>query len=272
MRDPFRFLFIPCAFAAFSSAITWAAPPFDGTIFVDPDVITSEDASSFGTATYSGQGPRLMYDRRTNSFNWYDAYLVNITFADAPSVEVQVNPEFGSAAAALALAQTYGFVIGQLPRVLRDDLQTVWIHEGVEPFGGGNNNILIHTGQAANYVASGFLEEALVHEAAHTSLDAVHATSPGWLAAQVADNEFISTYARDFPLTEDIAESFLPYLMSRYRADRIDPLVLATINSTIPNRLAYFDSQMFDVSPLPSPGSVLLIGGAGLWLGWRRRR
>ena len=67
----------------------------------------------------------------------------------------------------------------------------------MQPFGGGNNNLLIHTGQGAQYEASGILEETFVHEAAHTSLDAVHASSAGWIAAQQADPNFISTYARD---------------------------------------------------------------------------
>ena len=38
-------------------------------------------------------------------------------------------------------------------------------------------------------------------------MDGPHAASAGWLAAQAADPEFISTYARDNPTREDIAES-----------------------------------------------------------------
>ena len=50
------------------------------------------------------------------------------------------------------------------------------------------------------FTSKGILEETLVHEAAHTSLDRTHATAAGWLAAQTADGTFISTYARDHPL------------------------------------------------------------------------
>ena len=66
-------------------------------------------------------------------------------------------------------------------------METVWIHRGVEPFGGGNFNILIHTGQAAEYVAAGILEETLVHEAVHSSLDGTHAAAAGWLAGCLPD-------------------------------------------------------------------------------------
>ena len=141
-------------------------------------------------------------------------------------------------------------VIGRLPTVLRADVQTVWIHQGTEPFGGGNNNLLIHTGQADLYAADGILEETFVHEASHTSLDATHAAAPGWLAAQTADGEFISTYAHDYPNGEDIAESFLPYLAVRYRSDRISQSLFDTISQTIPNRIDYFDDQSFDMYPI----------------------
>jgi len=150
----------------------------------------------------------------------------------------------------------FGEVIGRLPTALRVDVQTVWIHRGPQPFGGGNNNLLIHTGQANQYENSGILEETFVHEASHTSLDADHAASPGWLAAQAADPDFISTYARDNPTREDVAESFLPWLAARHRADRISQSLHDTFVQTIPNRFAYFDAQGFDLYPIVVPPPV----------------
>ncbi|MGE3190981.1 MAG: hypothetical protein AB7N90_14970 [Vicinamibacterales bacterium] len=201
-----------------------AAPPMGGTIFMDPDIITSADQTTFTGITYAGTGPRLMYDRRVAAFVTYNAFLFNATYSDfAAAVEVQVNPEFGTPEAALAQADKYARVIGRLPKALRTDVQTVWIHQGVQPFGGGNHNLLIHIGQSVEYETQGILEETFIHEAAHTSLDAAHANAAGWVAAQRADPDFISTYARDNPTREDIAESFLPFLAARHRADRITP-------------------------------------------------
>ncbi len=225
-------------------------PPFSGTIFIDPDIITASDPTTFVSAVYTGQGDRLVYDRRVNDWITIYAYLFDATFSDGLTTEIQVNPEFGSPEAAQIEADKYGAYIGQLPHVLRTDVQAVWIHQGVQPFGGGNFAILIHTGQSALYEADGILEETLVHEASHTSLDAYHAAAPEWLAAQTADGNFISTYAQDYPDREDIAESFLPYLAIRYRTGRISPSLADTINQTIPNRIAYFDAQGFDVSPI----------------------
>lgn len=234
-----------------ATAVPLVDPPFSGTIFIDPDIITHADPTAFQAAVYTGQSARTMFDRRVNDWITVDAYLFDATFSDGLTAEIQVNPEFGSSGNAMIEAQTYGEAIGRIPTVLRSEMETVWIHKGVEPFGGGNNNILIHTGQADLYIADGILEETLVHEGSHTSLDATHAAAPGWLAAQGADPTFISTYARDNPTREDIAESFLSYLAIRYRSGRISQTLAETISQTIPNRIAYFDSQSFAMFPIP---------------------
>ena len=225
-------------------------PPFGGTIFIDADIITSADPTTFQGLSFAGQGSRTMFDRRVNDWITVDAYLFNASFDDGLTAEIQVNPEFGGSEAAQAEAEKYAEVIGRLPTALRNDLETVSIHRGTEPFGGGNNNLLIHVGQAGLYTADGILEETLVHEAAHTSLDPTHASAPAWLAAQEADDIFISDYSQDFPIREDIAESFLPYLAIRYRSDRISATLANTILETMPNRIDYFDNQSFDMYPI----------------------
>ncbi len=227
-----------------------SGPPFSGTIFIDPDIITSRDPTAYQGIAYIGQGMRTMFDRRVDGWVTVNAYLFEATYDDGFIIEVQVNPEFGSAPSALSVAENYSEVIGRLPAALREDVQTVWIHMGFEPFGGGNNNILIHVDQADDYSLDGILEEALAHEAAHTSLDATIASAAGWLDAQSADDMFISTYAEENPAREDVAESFVPYLAIRYRADRISASLRNLILQTIPNRIDYFDSLGLDMYPI----------------------
>ena len=226
-------------------------PPFGGTIFIDPDIITDSDPTAFVEMEFTGQDSRRMFDRRVNDWITVDAFLFDARFDDGFTVEVQVNPEFETTEAAEPVARFYADAVGRLPTALRADLETLWIHEGDELFGGGNNNLLIHVGQGDRYIADGILEETFVHEAVHTSLDAAHAASPGWRAAQSADPTFISDYARDFPAREDLAESFLPYLAIRHRADRISETLYQTIVSTIPNRIAYLDGLALDMYPVP---------------------
>jgi len=252
-----------------------AEPPWYGTIFHWPDTITESDPTVFSGVTYAGQGWRSMYDRRVNSAPSVYAYLFTATFSDGrPSAEIQVNPEFGRAAAEIEAAK-YGASIGRLPNVLRRDVGKVMIHKGLEKFGGGGGGILIHTGYAEDvYIPDGILEETLAHEAAHTSLDADHASSPGWLQAQIDDGDFISEYSRDYPNREDIAESFVPYMAIRYRSNRISVEDYNTITTQIPNRIAYFDAQNFDMAPIPEPSTLALLctGTLGLLLHTRRKR
>lgn len=230
------------------------APPFDGTIFLDPDIITEADPTTYEKIVDGGRGQRTMFDRRANWVN-LNAFLFNASFSDGPDIEIQVNAEFGDSDTARIQALRFAPVIGRLPRCLREDVETVWIHRGNNPFGGGNNNLLIHTGQAEEYEASGILEETLAHEGSHTSLDGKHASAPEWIAAQNADDEFISTYARDNPTREDVAETFLLYFALRYRPGRISQDLAATIASTVPNRIAYFDRQELGLSTLDDSGS-----------------
>jgi PKD repeat protein len=225
-------------------------PPYAGTIFIDPDIISSNDPVATPNTTYSGKGSVTMFDRRVNNWVNVNAYLFNVVWSDSITSRAQVNPEFGSVATATVEAQKYASLIGQLPACLRQDVNEIWIHKGIQPFGGGNNSILIHTGQSTLYEQDGILEETLFHEATHTSLDAAHGSATSWKNAQTADNNFISTYAHDNPTREDIAESFLTWLAVRVRQNRISETNYNTITQTIPNRLNYFDGINCNLYPL----------------------
>ena len=71
-----------------------------------------------------------------------------------------------------------------------------------------------------------------------------------WRAAQKVDDEFISAYAKDYPKREDIAESFLTWLVVRHLSDRVSESHIKKILKAIPNRIKYFDEQEFDMYPI----------------------
>jgi hypothetical protein len=225
-------------------------PPYGGTIFLDPDIITPEDSSMFSSLSFVGRDKRTMYDRRVEGNIEVEAYLFDATYSDGHRAEVRVNPEFGSRQNSQEQAYKYAWTIGQLPAVLCKGIKHIAIHKGIKPFGGGYEGVLIHTGQSLNYEREGILEETLVHEASHTALDRVHARDAEWLKAQEQDGRFVSTYARDNSDREDIAESFLLYLAYDFRSDRISQELADTIQSVMPNRIKYFKNQEFDMSPI----------------------
>lgn len=240
------------------SGLAHAQPPYGGTVFIDPGILTPADPSAFILTIASGTGQRTMFDRR-NGGQWItnNATLFQAHYTDSTAIEIQVNSEIEQSEAA-ALADFYGHAVGQLPRALRVDVETMWIHRGDEAFGGGNNNILIHT-DAAGYHGQ-WLEETLFHEACHTSLDSRVANESAWLAAQAADLDFISSYASDFPMREDVAESCLPYFAVRYRDERISQQFRDTVNVTMPNRMTVLDS--FAITPVVAADRVAAYDGA----------
>ena len=69
-----------------------------------------------------------------------------------------------------------------------------------------------------------------------------------WLRKK--DNVFISTYARDNPDREDIAETFLTYFAVKFRAERISKELFDTINETIPNRIEFLEKQNLNMYPV----------------------
>ncbi len=227
-----------------------AEPPFHGTLFVDDGLIVDSDPSSFRGLTYLGQAERVMYDRRTNSFETFVPHLFEAQFGQSKSVEIQVNPEMTIEEGEFE-ATRYGRVIGQIPGFLFRDLDTVWLHRGNASFGGGNRNLLIHTGQGEQYIEDGLLGEVFLHEATHTSLDSYHQDNPLWLAAQQADGQSLSRYGADFPRREDLAETIPLYLTVTFWPERVSADLIETIRSTVPNRILYLDCLDLRVDILP---------------------
>ncbi|GAB3440639.1 VHL beta domain-containing protein [Insolitispirillum peregrinum] len=215
-------------------------PPFSGQVFVASGVLTEDDPSALQGLSYSGREERTVFDRRTGRSDRLLMQVFRAEFRDSGPVDVQVNSEFPPSEAR-AQAEHYARVVGQLPALLRRDLTSLTIHRGNELFGGGSHNILIHTEQGEDYQRRGVLEEAMCHEAAHTSLDSRIYPLPAWRAAQQADPTAISDYAAENPDREDVAESFCLYYGLRFHPERLDVDVRESIEAAIPNRIRVFD-------------------------------
>ena len=71
------------------------------------------------SVSYAGQARRSMADWRREAGASVDAHLFDAAFENGQTIEILINPEVGDVDTALAVAQKYAFVIGQLPRALR---------------------------------------------------------------------------------------------------------------------------------------------------------
>ena len=237
------------------SYVEMSQPPYGGTIFITGNIITSSDNSVYDSLVYKGTDNRLMYDRRNGgAFINNNPFLYDAYFSDGLVTEIQVNSEF-SVDQSLLEAEKYSFLIGQLSKGLRKHVETMWIHKGIEAYGGGNNNILVHTGMSESYekhYTGNIIEETLIHEAAHTSVDAYVypdrlTNGEEWIKAVDKDNCYISDYARDYPYREDLAELMPLYIAVKFFPDRISEDDRNKILSCCINRILYLDSLSLDL-------------------------
>jgi len=230
-------------------------PPYGGTIFVTGNIITSTDRSVYDSLVYKGTDRRTMYDRRNGGgFIDHNPFLYDAYFSDGLVTEIQINSEF-SVDQSLLEAEKYGFLIGQMSKDLRKHVETMWIHKGLEGYGGGNYNILVHTGMSEfyeSYYTGNIIEETLLHEATHTSVDAYVypdrlTNGEEWIKAVDKDNCYISDYARDYPYREDLAELMPLYIAVKFFPDRISEDDRNKILSCCINRILYLDSLSLDL-------------------------
>lgn len=216
-------------------------PPYQGTVWYTNKPYDDSSPTALTALSPKGCGIRNMFDRRNESFNDVEAHLFDALLGTSKTIEVHVNPEFTSEEAGVEAAK-YMHAIGMLPAYLLKYVRTVWIHKGNYGFGGGNDNLLIHTERGEEYIRDKVLTECFVHESTHTSVDANHASADGWVAAQQADPTFISSYARDNPTREDLAECMGPYLACKYREDKLPHDQVRVTRSIIGNRIKYLDT------------------------------
>ena len=107
---------------------------------------------------------------------------------------------------------------------------------------GGSGTITMCAGVGTTLQARGNLEELLLHEGAHVTLDPLLLHTARWRCAQLSDQNYISSYARDNPGREDLSESLVPWHAWHSSSQRVDAATIAAISSAIPARLELLTS------------------------------
>ena len=231
-------------------------PPFGGTMWDLPDLITSSDYTIYSTSSYQGIETRLFYDKSIPDFINYPAHIYKINFGDNLSIDFEIYTEFTQEEAA-NIEQKYAPLIGQLGKDLRRNIKSFEFLKGEEVASAQRTddlnyaNITFHT-DWLTLVETRFsgdrTEELLIHESAHLSIDPYVYGQQGWTDAINLDGNYISTYAKDNPNSEDVAETFQAYIAVKYFPDRISNSLRDTILSVCLNRFKYFDSLNLDLS------------------------
>jgi len=231
-------------------------PPFGGTMWDLPDLITSSDYTIYSTSSYQGIETRLFYDKSIPDFINYPAHIYKVNFGDNLSIDFEIYTEFTLEEAG-NIEQKYAPLIGQLGKDLRRNIKSFEFLKGEEVASAQRTddlnyaNITFHT-DWLTLVETRFsgdrTEELLIHESAHLSIDPYVYGQQGWTDAVNLDGNYLSTYAKDNPDSEDIAETFQAYIAVKYFPDRISNSLRDTILSVCLNRFKYFDSLNLDLS------------------------
>ena len=232
-------------------------PPFGGTMWDLPDLITSSDYTIYSTSSYQGIETRLFYDKSIPDFINYPAHIYKVNFGDGLSVDFEIYSEF-TEDEANSIKQKYAPLMGQLGKELRKNIKSIEFLKGEEGASAQRSedlnyaNITFHIDWLNNIVETrpdgDKTEELFIHESAHLSIDPYVYGKQEWTNAVNLDGNYISTYAQDNPNSEDIAETFQAYIAVKYFPDRISNSLRDTILSVCLNRFKYFDSLNLDLS------------------------
>jgi len=231
-------------------------PPFGGTMWDLPDLIKSSDYTIYSTSSYQGIETRLFYDKSIPDFINYPAHIYKVNFGDNLSIDFEIYTEFTLEEAG-NIEQKYAPLIGQLGKDLRRNIKSFEFLKGEEVASAQRTddlnyaNITFHT-DWLTLVETRFsgdrTEELLIHESAHLSIDPYVYGQQGWTDAVNLDGNYLSTYAKDNPDSEDVAETFQAYIAVKFFPDRISNSLRDTILSVCLNRFKYFDSLNLDLS------------------------
>ncbi len=228
-------------------------PPFPGTAWaLGPNLITSADPTHLTEISYVGVRERSFWNFENFSFEKTDdVWVFNVTY-NWLVLEFQAHPAYQTREAARQDVDLIAPILGRLPFALLSYTAEVELTPGFEGYGlGANSGLrLFHIDTAHWALNDGFLflEEGLIHEGAHASLQENHIFKSAWIAAKEADGVFISDYAT-VNQSEDFAETVSAWFALRYRPERLDGFQRSAISAAIPHRLRYLDRQGFDMSP-----------------------
>ena len=225
-------------------------PPYSGTIFVTGDIITEDDPSTFEALEFIGQELRWHYDRRDDQYIDREMFIFNATYTDFPLISLEVDASDFNEEQAYKEAQKYSYLFGQLPAVLKKDVTTFVVNSDDDSWASGGGYIYIYTGMSSIYeneIVGSILEETLIHEAAHVSLDTEIYQMSAWKQAVLNDDQFISTYAQDYE-GENISELMPLYIAIKYFPERISREIYNNVLSTSFHRIKFLDSLPLDFS------------------------
>ena len=222
------------------------SPPFTGTAWVSPDLITPEDPTALSEAPeYRGIEYRNVPDRRVIYVHGeeqipHEVHVYRSRYIDDVEVEVFVNTEF-EIAEANALARRYASMLGQMPMMVRATVRSMVIHDGT---------ICGEAGRTSRSTPAGRTCRASGRRSPRRSWRTRSRTPRiPWCSGRLNGQRRKSWTAwrsrstrRSTRCVRTSPRPFLLYAVLRLLPERLPAGVADAIEQAIPNRLAYLDA------------------------------
>tara|TARA_B100000989_G_C19485870_1_gene447425 strand:+ start:360 stop:1193 length:834 start_codon:yes stop_codon:yes gene_type:complete len=229
-----------------------------GSVWIDKDIITKKDPSSFISLEFIEKKEIEWWDQRTWKVNkrqyeninkkiFFDVFVFRAFFKKSHDILIRVNSEFKTQKKAEKQAATYAKIYGQMPNFLKERARSLTIHKGDIGWLGGNNDVIIYSN-----LSKAHSEEAMFHELAHVSLDFQFGGSVNenaWRNSILQDKYYITSYAYEYFFQEDIAETALWWFATRCKPNTISKKNYNKVIKNLPNRFEYLDDQDYDFYP-----------------------
>ena len=214
------------------------------------DLIRPGDPAAAYCLAELGVGPGEFYDKDADVLVFPEStYFFEARYDDGTTVEIRIHPEMVEGEGSgdgLVQAERIAAPVALLPVELRRLVERVGFlgGESTAQADGGGEGIHVYAGNVAVREAAGRFEETLFHESVHTSLDDLYGSSPEWLAAQEADDAYLTDYAAANPATEDLAETALYAWALLHHGDRISLADADAWSATVPARIEVIDGLL----------------------------
>ena len=230
-----------------------------GSVWIDKDIITKKDPSSFISLEFIEEKQIEWWDQRTWKINekqyeninqkiFFNVFIFRAFFEKSHDILIRVNSEFKTQKKAKKQAEIYAKIYGQMPNFLKEKAKSLTIHKGNFGWLGGNEDVIIYTN-----LSRAHSEEAMFHELAHVSLDFQFGGSINeneWRNSILQDKYYITRYAYDYFFQEDIAETTLWWFATKCKPNTISKKNYNKVIKHLPNRLEYLDNQDYDFYPV----------------------
>ncbi|WP_132537099.1 hypothetical protein [Rhizobium sp. PP-F2F-G48] len=214
----------------------------------DLDFIQETDPEEQSCTTYKGRFRAEMPDKRHETLLVDNVDVLQIAFNDETSLAVWVHPDFGGWKRAQGTLVALESALAKLPLFMRSRLDHVVLHSGNETAFAEDAGrfFVLYSENIDERISTHDLEETVFHEAVHASMDIPVASSTEWQDAQKADGTYVSDYAKEHPVREDLAETAIFAWTLLKHPGRLPQDLEIGLKRLIPNRLRVLNSVFAD--------------------------